>query len=143
MRIPGINSNREYNDDRPREDVSDLDVTMSKVSTDESRSLESRGIDMEVSNQLQVYKVTLAPNPNIGMFELKFDLETEGQTIVKVFNAAGRVIYEYDLGPFSGDFADNIDISQNGPGTYFFQISQDGKSFVRKIVLTKDEFFSE
>ena len=72
------------------------------------------------------------------MFELEFDLETEGQTMVNVYNPTGRAIYEYDLGRFSGDFSDNIDISQNGAGTYFLQIAQDGKSFVRKVVLTKN-----
>ena len=126
----------DYNE--PRIEVDDLDVDLSDVSNSEARALESKGIDMAISNDLAVDNLRLASKPNIGMFELQFDLETEGETAVKVFNQSGRAIYEYELGRFSGDFSDYIDISQNGPGTYFLQVVQDEKSFVRKVVLTKD-----
>ncbi|MEO1261567.1 MAG: PDZ domain-containing protein [Bacteroidota bacterium] len=138
FRIPGINSNQEIIDEEPRADISDLDVRMENISNEDSRSMQARGIDMKISNQLEVDNLTLQPNADIGMFDLQFDIESRGETIVKVINTTGRVIYEYDLGPFSGDFADHIDISQNGPGTYFLHISQDDKSFVRKIALTKN-----
>ena len=136
--IPNRNRERHHNrhNTEPRIDVDDVNVAMEDVSESEVRNLGSKGIDMEISNDLRVDNVKLSPNPNIGMFELQFDLDSQGETMVKVYNPTGRAIYEYDLGRFSGDFSDYIDISQNGPGTYFLQISQNGKSFVRKVVLT-------
>ncbi|HFA47411.1 MAG TPA: PDZ domain-containing protein [Bacteroidetes bacterium] len=131
----GDNNN---SDDDEREDVSDIEVGLHRISDDDARSLGSKGIDMPISNDLEVERLKLSPNPNMGMFELEFDLATEGNTMVKVFNQSGRAIYEYDLGRFSGDFSDYIDIAQNGAGTYFLQISQNGKTFVRKIVLAKN-----
>ena len=125
-------------DDNDREDVSDIEVGLQSISGDDARTLGAKGVDMPISNSLEVERLNLSPNPNVGMFELEFDIETEGNTMVKVFNQSGRAIYEYDLGRFSGDFSDYIDIAQNGEGTYFLQISQNGKAFVRKIVLTKN-----
>jgi hypothetical protein len=121
-----------------RVDVEEVNVAMENVSDSEAKNLVSKGINMEISNDLKVTNLKLSPNPNIGMFELQFDLESKGETLVKVVNPSGRGIYEYDLGVFSGDFSDYIDISQNGPGTYFLQIIQNGKSFVRKIILTNN-----
>ncbi len=121
-----------------RADVSDIGIAIRDVSDNDARGLVSKGIDMPESNNLQVENLKMSPNPNIGMFELEFELASEGDTSVKVYNSLGRTIYEYDLGKFTGDFMDNIDISQNGPGTYYLQIVQDGKAFVRKIILTND-----
>ena len=135
IKIPNRPSFKESSDTEPRIDLSAMNVGMENVSNDDARSLESKGVDMKVSNDLRVENLELSPNSNVGMFELQFDLKTEGETAVMVFNPAGRTIYEYELGRFMGDFSDYIDISQNGPGTYFLQISQNGKSFVRKIVL--------
>lgn len=126
------------NSNNSTDNVSDMDARLSDVTNDEVRSLQSKGIDMEISNELMIRNLTLEPNSNIGMFELQFDLSSEGATTVSVFNPSGRAIYEYDLGRFSGDFSDYVDISQNGPGTYFLHIGQDGKSFVRKIALSRD-----
>ncbi len=131
-------SKKERHDTEPRIDVDEVNIALENITENEARNLGSKGVNMEISNDLRVDNLKLAPNPNIGMFELQFDLDTQGETMVKVYNPAGRAIYEYDLGRFSGDFSDYIDISQNGPGTYFLQISQSGKSFVRKVVLTTD-----
>jgi hypothetical protein len=80
-------------------------------------------------------KINLYPNPSKGMFKLQFDLPEKGQTEIKVFNAAGRIIYEYELGNFTGEFSDEVDISQNGTGTYFLQIRQGEKYASKKIIL--------
>lgn len=133
-----LNISENKHENETRVDVEEVNVAMENVSDSEARNLVSKGIDMKISNDLRVTNLKLSPNPNIGMFELQFDLESKGETMVKVVNPAGRGIYEYDLGVFNGDFSDYIDISQNGPGTYFLQIIQNGKSFVRKIILTNN-----
>lgn len=131
-----ISDNKQENETRV--DVEEVNISMENVSDSEAQNLVSKGIDMKISNDLKVTNLKLSPNPNIGMFELQFDVESKGETLVKVVNPTGRGIYEYDLGVFNGDFSDYIDISQNGPGTYFLQIIQNGKSFVRKIILTNN-----
>jgi hypothetical protein len=46
------------------------------------------------------------------------------------------MIYEYDLGDFSGPFEDQVDIAQNGPGTYFLEVRQGDKSATKKLLLS-------
>ena len=105
---------------------------MDKADADKLKAL---GVNMPVINNLRLEKINLYPNPSKGMFKLQFDLPEKGQTEVKVFNSAGRTIYEYELGNFSGDFSDEVDISQNGTGTYFLQIRQGEKYASKKIIL--------
>ena len=108
---------------------------MEDIDKADSDKLKAQGVNMPVINNLRLEKINLYPNPSKGMFKLQFDLPEKGQTEVKVFNAAGRTIYEYELGNFSGDFSDEVDISQNGTGTYFLQIRQGDKYASKKIIL--------
>lgn len=135
--VIGDGNRRDRGDREPRVDVDDISVNMESISSSDANEMRSKGVDMPVESNLSIENLNLSPNPNMGMFELEFDLPSEGQTMVRVFNPAGRVIYEYDLGRFSGDFADYIDISQNGEGIYFLQVSQDGNAFTRKVVLSR------
>jgi hypothetical protein len=105
---------------------------MDKADADKMKSL---GVNMPAINNLRAEKINLYPNPNKGTFRLQFDLPEKGQTEIKVYNAAGRLIYEYELGNFSGEFTDDVDISQNGTGTYFLQIRQGEKYASKKIIL--------
>jgi hypothetical protein len=97
--------------------------------------LKAQGINMPAINNLKVEKINLYPNPTKGLFRLQFDLPEKGTTEIKIINAAGRTIYEYELGNFSGEFADDVDISQNGVGTYFLQIRQGDKYVSKKVIL--------
>ncbi|MCB0519479.1 MAG: PDZ domain-containing protein [Lewinellaceae bacterium] len=129
-------NNRNGDEGSPRMEVANAKVALENVSSAEESNLKSKGIEIPSSGNLAVERLSLSPNPTMGMFELKFNLASEGKTVVRVFNTAGRAIYEYDLGKFSGDFNDYVDISQNGPGNYFLQINQGGKVYSRKIVLS-------
>jgi len=92
-------------------------------------------IEFPRANNLKIEKMQLFPNPAIGLFKLQFELPEKGNTVIHVYNSTGRMIYEYDLGAFTGAFSDDVDISQNGAGVYFLEIRQDDKSTSKKIVL--------
>lgn len=121
-----------------RMDLNNVSVDMEDMTEEESREMKDRyNIDMPVVNNLSLQELKLFPNPSRGMFRLQFDLPERGNTSIKVFNAMGRLIYDYELGPFQGDFSDDLDISQNGPGNYFIQIRQDNKVVTKKIVIVQ------
>ncbi len=122
----------------PRIDIAKAQVAMENVTSGEESTLKGKGINLPQQSTLTVNNLRLTPNQGQGLFSLNFNLPSSGKTVVKVYNIAGRAIYEYDLGRFSGEFADSIDISQNGPGDYFLQITQDDKVFTKKIVLTSN-----
>ncbi len=120
----------------PRINSNNASVALENPTAEEQTALKSKGIDFSQSNTLKVESLSLSPDASTGLFSLDFRLPSSGKTVVKVYNLSGRVLYEYDLGRFSGEFSDSVDISQNGAGSYFLQVTQDDKVFTKKIVLT-------
>lgn len=119
-------------------DLSNIKVSLRGVSSKEANELKRvHNIDLPINNNLIVEELHLKPNPNKGTFRLQFELPSRGSTAVKIYNAAGRLIYNYDLGTFSGQFSDQVDVSQNGTGRYFLNIQQEAKNYTQKIVLEK------
>lgn len=120
-------------DDRPSSrNVGDMEVEIGAI----SGSIPA-GIDISNSNNLNIEGLSIVPNESTGHFDIKFQLSSRGNTVVDIYNNAGRNIYNYDLGSFSGEFEDNADLAQNGQGTYYMQIKQDGKSIAKELVLSE------
>ena len=76
----------------------------------------------------------LAPNPSNGMFSVMFDLPTRGDAELRVIDVNGRVIYQETMNNFQGSYRKEFDISGKSKGIYYMQITQNGKTFSRKIV---------
>lgn len=117
-------------------DMSNIMIRISDVNSGEARNLQQR-YGHQMGNNLEVDNFKLSKNTDKNLFDLTFDLPNRGETIVKIINEDGRVIYEYDLGQFSGDFADKVDISQNGAGAYYLSIQSGVKTKTKKIELKK------
>lgn len=125
--------------ERSRGNLSDVEVEMSDMSPAEADELKEKfDIDMPTDNDLRIQGLRLFPNPSAGLFQLEFNLPQRGETGIRIYNASGRQIYNYELGSFSGAFSDSVDISQNGAGSYFLEIRQDGRSVAKKILLTQN-----
>jgi len=121
-----------------RENVNDMEVVVENLTGADADNMRTRyGVEMPVVSDLQVTQVNVFPNPSMGMFAIKFNLPQSGDTAIRIFNSSGREIYNYELSGFSGEFEDNIDISQNGAGAYFLAITQSGKTMTKKIILQK------
>jgi len=119
-------------------DLSKVKVAVEDLTQQEADDMKTRfNMDMAPSNELRVNDLGLFPNPDQGAFRLQFELPEQGATSIRIFNAAGRSIYDYDLGSYSGPFSDEVDISQNGPGAYFLEITQGAKRLTKKVVLQK------
>ncbi len=119
-------------------DLSKVKVTVEDYTQQESDDMKVRyNMDMAPSNELRVNDLGLFPNPDQGAFRLQFELPEQGNTSIRIFNAAGRSIYDYELGAYSGPFSDEVDISQNGPGAYYLEITQGNKRLTKKVVLQK------
>ncbi len=120
----------------PRMDMKNAKVSTDNITADEADELRNKGVNLG-TNSLSVDGLRISPNASTGQFALEFNLATSGNTIVKIYNPNGRELYEYDLGSFSGKFSDNVDLGQNGPGSYFLEVTQGGKVFTKKVVLAK------
>lgn len=119
-------------------DLSKVKVAVEDLTQQESEDMKTRyNMNMAPSNELRVNDLGLFPNPDQGAFRLQFELPEQGATSIRIYNAAGRSIYDYDLGSYSGPFSDEVDISQNGPGAYYLEITQGTKRLTKKVVLQK------
>lgn len=136
-----INGDDRDADSRADENFTNVDirnaiVDVKDLTTEESASMQNRfGVEMPVTNDLRLERLNVAPDANHNAFQLQFSLPQEGETSIRVYNAAGRMIYNYDLGKFSGEFTDQVNLSQNGAGNYFLEVRQGNKSATKKLIL--------
>jgi hypothetical protein len=121
-----------------RTDVSGMDAQIQEMTADEARQLSDKyGWNMRAGSQpLALEGLRISPDPGTSRFNLSFQLPQRGDTAVRVFNALGRSIFDYELGDFSGPFNDLVDISQNGPGDYYLEIRQGDRTKVYKVTLS-------
>ncbi len=94
-------------------------------------------LGLEENTSLEVDNFSLITDSDRNEHRIRFSLPERGETRVRVFNSKGRVVYAYDLGTFVGDFNDNLNLANNGPGTYFLEILQDDESSIYQIDLEK------
>lgn len=142
--VPGVSNGRGWPSTTiaasptPRVNVGSVKTNIENLTGSESNSLKNKGVQISETSNLKVENLQVSPNASTGLFDLNFNLNSKGNTAVRIFNPAGRMLYEYDLGSFNGKFSDSVDISQNGIGSYFLEINQDGKVFTKKITLSKN-----
>lgn len=125
--------NNLVDESRKRPQVADLEASIESVSTEELMVINS-DLNLKNAEILSVENISLRPNNETGHFNLSFDLPQKDKTIVQLHNASGRVIYEYEMGAFSGHFEDDVDVSQNAPGEYFLIVKQGINTTIKKIV---------
>ena len=119
-------------------DPKDMDARVETLSpTSPELDVLRKDVDMPRTASLNVREFSASPNPSGGRFRVSFNLPTAGPTTIAVYSIAGREVYRYDLGEFSGAFTDELDIMRNGPGTYVLVVRQGNEMFLRKLVLVK------
>ncbi len=135
----GGGRNKSFKDEAftPRTDMTNAKVFTDNLTSDEANQLRNKGVVISNNSTLNVDGLRISPNASNGQFSLEFNLPNSGNTVVRIYNLNGRQLYEYDLGNFSGKFSDNVDLGQNGPGSYFLEISQSGKVYSKKVTLAK------
>jgi PDZ domain-containing secreted protein len=133
--VPILDSETDSDSDSDSKTPITTIVEMENVSEAESEEMAAADIDMPVVNTLAVENLRLFPNPNNGIFNLNFNLDGTDKVNIRVFSANGIVIYEDNLGEFSGEYLEQINISDNAKGIYFLQVRQGENVLSKKIIL--------
>ncbi len=120
--------------DAERADVS-MGTTLGEVSATERERLSDEGVDLPATDGANVEKLVVGTDPDNEKVDLSFYLPERGETTVRIYNDAGREVYTYGLGEFTGAFEDQLDIKRNGRGDYFLVITQGDEASVSKIAL--------
>lgn len=110
-------------------------IKIDDISKEEAENL-SEIIDEEINldNNLEMMELGFTPNPGTGEFNIMFDLPKEGNTTIRVMDINGRVVFNEDLGLFSGAYKGNINITEEPSGIYFLFVNQGDRQFSKKIV---------
>ena len=98
-------------------------------------TLKDAGISYE-KDELELGELIFFPNPSDGEFNLKFNLEEEGDVKINIIDFNGKVIFKEKLKNFSEQYDKKIDIKEQPAGTYFLNVQQNGKMSTSKIIIT-------
>ena len=90
--------------------------------------------ELSTSDNLALTGLRFLPLAGSSMFELQFSLSNEEDLSVTIFDTEGKMVYYEMLGDFSGAYENVIDLNDREAGDYFLQLSQEGKTFCRKII---------
>jgi len=69
-----------------------------------------------------VYGINVYPNPNNGRFNLRFTSEKNNDVTIGVRNLVGQLVYEKKLNGFTGDFNEELNLSDLGKGVYIVNV---------------------
>lgn len=78
------------------------------------------------------------PNPFSEVTSINYSLKTSGKTNLKVFNQYGKEIFTvFDEYKTEGDYTCNICGLNLSDGIYYYKLTTDGKSIVKKMIVIK------
>ena len=89
-------------------------------------------MDISTDNNLPLQGLSFSAQTG-ALVRIKCWLPESGNTTVKIFNDSGRMVYDYELGNFTGQFDDEVDLLKNGNGAYYLEIKQGKRSISKKI----------
>jgi hypothetical protein len=94
---------------------------------------EELNMEMPVISNLIIEDLTVFPNPNQGLFNIRFELPGREDVQINIFNSSGQLIKEMNLVDFEDYFEQRFDLGSNPAGTYFLMIRQGEEVITRKI----------
>jgi len=113
-------------------------VTLRDLSGYEIMALnEAASLELPTDNALAVEQLQLRPSED-GRLRLSLSFPGRGETSLQLFNDQGRLIYQYDLGDFSGQVTDKISLAGSAGGVFFLHIRQDDQTLTRKVLIQRN-----
>lgn len=80
-------------------------------------------------------EVKVFPNPSSGVITIAFNQKEKAKTAIKVMDVAGKVVYEENLGKFSGNYNKELDLKEFGAGTYVVEIASGEARTTKKVII--------
>ena len=77
------------------------------------------------------------PNPNNGKFRIEFQVEGLKNVTIRVNTLLGQEVYSSQPGNISGEYKEEIDLSNEATAVYVLQIITDDNVLSRRITIRK------
>jgi outer membrane lipoprotein-sorting protein len=88
-----------------------------------------------ISASMPITKLKVYPNPGDGKFSLSFTSNTKADVEISITDAKGTAVYSKTIDNFSGEYFNEVNISDKGKGTYYLKITQGEDSITKKILV--------
>lgn len=88
-----------------------------------------------IAENIPVKDVIIYPNPNNGMFNLAFDLITEANVNIMVADMLGKVVYEENIGNYSGSYNKQLDLTHLQKGIYLVNLQVGNERINKRIII--------
>jgi len=111
------------------------DFTLVLVTKDIDPSDESMRSQVKIDRVEESQDVSIYPNPSDGVFTIQLNQNEKVKTLIKITDAQGKVVFKDNLGKFSGEYREEVDLKKYGAGTYIINIDQGGNATTEKIVV--------
>ena len=79
--------------------------------------------------------VSLAPNPNTGLFKVSVSGTADETLNIMIFNFTGQVVYEQESVAVQNQHTINVDLADQPDGLYFVQIITKSQKFTEKVII--------
>ncbi len=103
---------------------------VSRIKADEAQKLNT-----VKKSENDVRDLQFALNPAEGIFRLTFELPEGGATAIRIYNMEGKEVYAENLVNFSGNYDNEIDVSNLTSGMYVLNILRDGTRIAEKLIV--------
>ena len=111
-----------------------ITIDIVEITAEEAKAVNANANPkLNIDNTLKFETISFFPNPNNGIINLAFKLADEGEINIVIFDSKGHQVFSEIVSGLK-NYNNTIDISAHSNGSYFMQISQNGKTFSRKIV---------
>ncbi|GLR15784.1 hypothetical protein GCM10007940_03990 [Portibacter lacus] len=91
-------------------------------------------LEIREGGELSLQQVAIFPNPAKEMVNIKFEAEAK-PVILDLFNIEGKQLYQKVYSDFNGSFDQSINLTQFSEKVILIRVSQEGKTFTRKLVV--------
>jgi predicted metalloprotease with PDZ domain len=108
---------------------SESTITLSEAQKDAAKI----NINAE-QRQLSLENFGASPNPIRNVVNIQFEAEAV-PTTVALYDATGKTLYQQTFNDFSGSYSQCFDVSAYAKGFVVVQITQEGKTFSKKLII--------
>lgn len=99
------------------------------------QKFQEEDFDIKLGGNLDLQNLKVGPNPSTDVVSLSFDSAEKGDLDIQVLNLNGQTIYKEYMSDFSGNYAGDLDLGGQVPGTYLLRIQQGTKQWVEELIL--------
>jgi hypothetical protein len=78
--------------------------------------------------------LAVTPNPNHGVFTIRFYLTTPADADFRVLDINGKLLYELNTPNFQGSFSKTVNLGVVSNGMYVLQLQIGDKIYIQKIM---------